>query len=139
MEDFNEIIDNLKGDGITRRIDELGRIVVPVNFRLKDFEPGTEVYLYKKNNCIIISLKNLNEELGIRKTFDELGRIQINIDTRRELEWKEKDFISVWKIENYIVLKKLEEKCTFCESTKNLIEYKNKLICNKCKNEISNI
>lgn len=41
MEDFNEIIDNLKGDGITRRIDELGRIVIPVNFRLKDFEPGT--------------------------------------------------------------------------------------------------
>ena len=36
-------------------------------------------------------------------------------------------------------IKKYEENCVFCGNTKNLSEYKSKLICNKCLSQIAEI
>ena len=38
-----------------------------------------------------------------------------------------------------IILKKFEPNCIFCGNTKNLLEYNDKLICEKCKNKISKL
>ena len=35
-----------------------------------------------------------------------------------------------------IVLKKVEENCIFCGKSKDLINYKDKLICKKCLSEL---
>ena len=119
MIDFNELINALKGDGVTRNLDELARIVIPSNFRNGVFFGGTEVYLFKVDKYVVIS------------------KIQINAEVRRDLEWKAKDSISVWKIDDYIILKKVESKCVFCGNNADLTNYKEKYICKECKKNIS--
>ena len=36
-----------------------------------------------------------------------------------------------------IILRKYEETCVFCGGTKNVVEYKGKLVCEKCAQNIS--
>lgn len=136
MNQFSKILKKVNGDGIIRRVDELGRIVIPINLRNNKFEPGTEVFLYKFDNYIIVKSNCIDNETGIKRAFDDLGRIQINIEYRNDLNWKEKDCIAVWGIDDCIILKKEEEKCVFCDNNDNTTKFKDKLICDKCKNEI---
>ena len=63
---------------------------------------------------------------GIVRRVDELGRVVIPIE------------ISNKYVEgSNIVLKKHEQSCIFCGNTKNLSEYKGKLVCNKCSEQIA--
>ena len=76
---------------------------------------------------------------GIVRRVDELGRIVIPIELRNKLKIAEKDPIEIYVDGSSIVLKKYEETCVFCGSTKNVVEYKEKLICTKCAHNISNM
>ncbi|MCL1820500.1 MAG: AbrB/MazE/SpoVT family DNA-binding domain-containing protein [Oscillospiraceae bacterium] len=45
----------MKSTGITRKVDELGRIVLPVELRRSlDIEEKTEVEIYTENNTIVL-------------------------------------------------------------------------------------
>lgn len=74
---------------------------------------------------------------GIVRRVDELGRIVIPIELRNKLKIAEKDPIEIFVDGSSIVLKKYEETCVFCGSNKNVVEYKEKLICTKCAQNIS--
>lgn len=76
---------------------------------------------------------------GIVRRVDELGRIVIPIELRNKLKIAEKDPIEIYVDGSSIILKKYEETCVFCGSTKNVVEYKGKLICSKCTHNISNM
>ncbi len=76
---------------------------------------------------------------GIVRRVDELGRIVIPIELRNKLKIAEKDPIEIYVDGSSIILKKYEETCVFCGSTKNVVEYKEKLICTKCAHNISNM
>ncbi len=76
---------------------------------------------------------------GIVRRVDELGRIVIPIELRNKLKIAEKDPIEIYVDGSSIILKKHEESCIFCGSTKNLSEYKDKLICSKCLQNITKI
>ncbi len=76
---------------------------------------------------------------GIIRRVDELGRIVIPIELRNKLKIAEKDPIEIYVDGSSIVLKKLEETCVFCGSTKNVTKYKDKLICDKCIKNIKNL
>ena len=69
---------------------------------------------------------------GMIRRVDELGRVVIPKEIRNKLEIEEKDPIEIYVDGSSIVLKKVESNCIFCGNTKNLIEYKNKLICKRC-------
>jgi len=69
---------------------------------------------------------------GIIRRVDELGRLVIPIEIRNQFNIVEKDPIEIYVDESSIVLKKYQPNCTFCQSTENLVEYKNKLVCTKC-------
>lgn len=75
------------------------------------------------------------EKKGARR-IDELGRIVIPKEIRRMFEFKEGDFVEFFTDESNIVLRKYVNSCTFCESTDNLISFRNKSICKKCISEI---
>ena len=66
---------------------------------------------------------------GIVRRMDELGRVVIPIELRNKLKIVEKDPMEIFVDGSSIVLKKFEENCVFCGSTKNVIDYKGKLIC----------
>lgn len=74
---------------------------------------------------------------GIVRRMDELGRVVIPIEIRNQFNIVEKDPIEIFVDGSSIVLKKFEPNCIFCGGTKNLMEYKNKLICENCSKKIS--
>lgn len=74
---------------------------------------------------------------GIIRRVDELGRVVIPIEIRNKFNIVEKDPIEIYVDNSSIVLKKYEPNCIFCGSTKNLVEYKNKLVCEKCTKQLN--
>ncbi len=73
----------------------------------------------------------------IRK-IDNLGRIVIPMEMRKELNMNIKDKIEIVSGENQIILRKHEEKCIFCKKAKSIYVFKDKRVCNKCLNELEN-
>lgn len=76
---------------------------------------------------------------GVIRRIDELGRVVIPIDMRTQLGIEEKDPVEISLENSSIVLRKNIQKCIFCGNTKKLITFEDKLICEKCVNNISNI
>lgn len=74
---------------------------------------------------------------GIIRRVDELGRVVIPIEIRNQFDIVEKDQIEVYVDDSSIILKKYEPNCIFCGNTENLVEYKDKLVCDKCSSELS--
>ena len=75
---------------------------------------------------------------GMIRKVDELGRIVIPKEIRKKLGIDIKDPIEIYVEGRSINLKKVESNCLFCGSNKNLITYKEKLICRKCLDTIYN-
>ena len=76
---------------------------------------------------------------GIIRKVDELGRVVIPIELRNTLKIAEKDPIEIFVDGSSIILKKYESNCIFCGSTKRLVNYKDKLLCEKCAKQISGL
>ena len=62
---------------------------------------------------------------------------RVDIEIRNQFNIVEKDPIEIFVDNSSIVLRKYELDCIFCGSTDDLIEYKGKLICKKCAEEIN--
>ena len=73
---------------------------------------------------------------GITRRVDELGRVVIPIELRNKFGIEEKDPMEVLVDGSNIILKKVEPNCVFCSKSKDLIEFKEKLICKKCLQRI---
>lgn len=74
---------------------------------------------------------------GIIRRVDELGRVVIPIEIRNKFNIVEKDPIEIYVNESSIILKKYEPNCIFCGTTENLVEYKDKLVCDKCSKQLN--
>ena len=69
---------------------------------------------------------------GIVRKVDELGRIVIPIELRRNLGIEIKDSLEVFTESDTIILKKYEPLCLLCGSSINLQIINNKKICSTC-------
>ncbi len=76
---------------------------------------------------------------GIIRKMDELGRIVLPIELRTKLNIAEKDPVEIYVEGSSIILKKFQPNCVFCGNTRNLIDYKGKLLCPKCVKSISDL
>lgn len=76
---------------------------------------------------------------GIVRKLDELGRVVIPKEIRNKLDIEEKDPIEIYIDGTSIVLRKFELGCIFCNNSKDLTTYKDKLICGKCLSKISDL
>lgn len=76
---------------------------------------------------------------GIIRKLDELGRIVLPMELRNKYNMKEKDPIEIFVDGSSIVLKKYEPNCVFCGSSKNLITFEEKVICEKCIAKINEL
>lgn len=74
---------------------------------------------------------------GIIRRVDELGRVVIPIEIRNQFNIVEKYPIEIYVDDSSIILKKYEPNCVFCGNTNDLIEYKGKLVCEKCSKELN--
>lgn len=76
---------------------------------------------------------------GVVRRVDELGRIVIPIELRNKLGIVEKDPLEIYVDGSNIVLKKFETNCVFCGSSKKLVKYEDKLVCNKCIKKLTSL
>ena len=87
---------------------------------------------------------------GIVRKIDELGRIVLPIELRRELgilSYKEKgsskrsdsDALEIYVDGEQIILKKYQSACIFCGEAKDIISYKGKNVCKNCLYEMETI
>ncbi len=73
---------------------------------------------------------------GIVRKVDELGRIVLPIELRRTLDIEIKDALEIYVDGNSIILKKYEPACIFCGNAKDVLTYKDKIICQDCLEEL---
>ncbi len=74
---------------------------------------------------------------GIIRKVDELGRIVLPIELRRTLDISERDELEIYMENDRIVLQKFEPACLFCGSSRSLMTYRRKNICQACAKKIA--
>ena len=76
---------------------------------------------------------------GVVRQLDALGRIVLPIELRRTLDIKTKDLLEILVEGSSIVLRKYDQNCQFCGSTRDLTSYKDKMICRHCLRELKSL
>lgn len=130
----------MKSTGIVRKVDQLGRVVLPKELRktlnIQEIEDFLEIYV--EDNRII--LKKYEEDAattGMVRRVDQLGRIVLPIELRRNMDIaEEKDALEIFVDGEKIVLKKYEPACIFCGNAKNVFVFKGRNICPECVEEL---
>ena len=79
---------------------------------------------------------NKLDKMGTRR-IDELGRIVLPMEIRKNLEIREGDLLEFFTDSSKnIIIKKYADTCIFCNSQEDLIELKNKVVCKECAQKI---
>lgn len=74
---------------------------------------------------------------GMTRKVDDLGRVVIPAEMRRAFNIQEGDHLDISVEENSIILSKREEACVFCRSVEDLKEYRGRMVCASCVQELS--
>jgi transcriptional pleiotropic regulator of transition state genes len=69
---------------------------------------------------------------GIVRRVDELGRVVLPIELRRNLGIGDRDSLEIYVDGDTIVLTKYAPQCVFCGSLAEIVEYKEKSVCKSC-------
>jgi len=70
---------------------------------------------------------------GIVRKIDELGRIVLPIEIRRNLDIDRGEAVEIFVDEEKIILKKYNPACIFCGNASNITLFKGKLVCGECR------
>lgn len=73
---------------------------------------------------------------GIVRKIDNLGRVVLPIELRRIFDIDKEDPVEIFVDDNYIMLKKYQPACIFCNDAKDVVNYRGKNICEKCLAEL---
>lgn len=76
---------------------------------------------------------------GVVRQLDALGRIVLPIELRRTMNIDTKDSLEIYVNGDEIILKKHDAYCIFCAGVNNVINYKGKLLCKACLDELQNM
>ena len=76
---------------------------------------------------------------GSVRKVDELGRIVLPIEMRRTLDIAEKDALEIYVEGASVILKKYKPSCIFCDTSKDVSEFKGKNVCPKCLKELKSL
>ncbi|MBQ8998605.1 MAG: AbrB/MazE/SpoVT family DNA-binding domain-containing protein [Clostridium sp.] len=76
---------------------------------------------------------------GIVRKVDELGRVVLPIELRRNLDINEKDALEIFVDDDRIVLKKYEPADIFNGSMEDLIDYKGKKVAKQTIIELARL
>ncbi|WP_027339391.1 AbrB/MazE/SpoVT family DNA-binding domain-containing protein [Halonatronum saccharophilum] len=74
---------------------------------------------------------------GIVRKVDNLGRMVIPIELRRTLNIDTKDPLEIYVDNDKVIFKKYEPACTFCGEAGDTVDFKGKIICSGCLEEMA--
>ncbi len=77
------------------------------------------------------------KSLGMIRRVDELGRIVLPVEFRRNLNIEERDELEIYMETDRIVIEKFEPLCIFCSSSRDLVTYSGKNVCQSCIRKMS--
>ncbi len=73
---------------------------------------------------------------GIVRNVDELGRIVIPKEIRRQMDISNNDPVEIFVEGDKIILTKYHSNCTFCGGSIGISDFKGKRICADCLRQI---
>ncbi|WCK53817.1 AbrB/MazE/SpoVT family DNA-binding domain-containing protein [Aneurinibacillus sp. Ricciae_BoGa-3] len=76
---------------------------------------------------------------GVVRKVDELGRVVLPIELRRNFGIEIKDGLEIFVDEEKIVLKKYAPACLFCGSLDDIHLFHGKRVCDRCIDELANL
>lgn len=74
---------------------------------------------------------------GMIRHIDELGRIVIPKEMRRQMDIQSNDPVEIFVDGDHILLAKYAPTCIFCGGTENVSLFKDKKICERCRAELA--
>lgn len=77
------------------------------------------------------------KSIGMARKVDDLGRIVLPIELRRQLGIRAGDELDIAVDGSTVLLHKIESRCVFCDSMTELRGYREKQICGDCVGELS--
>ena len=77
------------------------------------------------------------KSIGMARKVDDLGRIVLPIELRRQLGIRAGDELDIAVDGSTVLLHKIEARCVFCDSMADLRGYREKQICKSCVGELS--
>lgn len=73
---------------------------------------------------------------GIVRQIDSLGRLVLPIEMRHRMDLETGAKVEMIFDNNTVILKKYQETCIFCDSTKDLISFGEKKVCKECAKKL---
>lgn len=73
---------------------------------------------------------------GVVRPIDALGRLVLPIEIRNVLGIKSRDPLEIFTDGDKIILKKYQPTCIFCEETKEVVSFGDKLVCRECVSKL---
>lgn len=133
----------IKKTGIIRKIDELGRVVIPIELRNRlgwNEKESLEIYVESNKICIRQpKFEGRIDSVGIIRKLDELGRIVIPKEIRNKFDITFKDAVEILVYDDVIMIMKKELTCIFCNNNNQLKEFNEKLVCSRCLKKLKSI
>jgi transcriptional pleiotropic regulator of transition state genes len=77
------------------------------------------------------------KSIGMSRKVDDLGRIVLPVELRRQLGIRAGDELDIAVDGATVLLHKIESRCVFCDSVESLKGYKEKQVCGNCITELS--
>jgi len=74
---------------------------------------------------------------GITRRVDELGRIVIPKELRRDLGIGTRDYLEIFRDDTSIILRKYSAGCIFCGNLDDCITFDGKIVCRECVEKMS--
>lgn len=82
---------------------------------------------------------NRMKATGMVRRIDDLGRIVLPKELRTTLDIDNHEPVEIFVEGESVILRKWQISCIFCNSIKEVGEYKGKPICAKCMEELKNL
>lgn len=80
--------------------------------------------------------RDIMKSTGIVRKIDNLGRVVLPIELRRIFDIDKEDPVEIFVDDNYIMLKKYQPACIFCNDAKDVVNFRGKNICVSCLEEM---
>lgn len=131
----------LKNTGVMRKVDELGRLVIPRELcHSMGIGPKDEMDIRRDGDDVVVTVGRPDMGIGIRRPLDSLDRLVIPKELRVAL-----DITADTPLEIYIsggseiILRKHQSECVFCgeNDVRELLRYGGKAVCRACAAKVS--
>ena len=118
-----------------RRIDELGRVLIPIGMRRRlGIGEKDKVYMGVVDEVVVVTKKE--EADLIERTTDKLGRIVIPMEWRRVLSIADGAVLDCVLDGDVVKLSRSKVCCVMCGGSENVKDVKMIRLCQECVEEI---